>query len=70
MGITFGETSHIDRSDLALKLQNEPQKFKLLPSGRLAVTLQQDKDCTEEELLRILKDHIGSYKCTLRTNKA
>ncbi|MDP7040316.1 MAG: transcription-repair coupling factor [Myxococcota bacterium] len=62
VGITFGENSHIDRGDLALKLQNEPEKFKLLPSGRLAVTLQQDKDCSQEELLRILKDHIGSYK--------
>ena len=62
IGVTFGEHSLVDRNDLAIKLQNEPEKFKLLPSGRLAVTLQQDKDCSQEEILRILKDHLGSYK--------
>ncbi len=62
VGISFAENSSVDRQDLALRLQKEPEKYKLLPSGRLAVTLQQDKDFNDEDLLRLLKDHVGSYQ--------
>ena len=64
MGLSFVPEAPLDRDDLAKKLQREPQRYRLLPSGRLQITVDLPPGSTDADLLRVIRHEVGLMKAT------
>ncbi|MEZ0311099.1 MAG: TRCF domain-containing protein, partial [Myxococcota bacterium] len=64
MGLSFVAEAPLDRDDLAKKLQREPQRYRLLPSGRLQITVDMPPGSTDADLLRVIRHEVGLLKAT------
>ena len=59
IGVSFLPDATVDRARLALRIQQEPNHFKLLPSGRLAITVPAADDLSEIPFLRCVRSEIA-----------
>ncbi len=59
VGLTFVTTPPVDGRRLALRVQGAPERYRLLPSGRLAIVLDLAEDAPGLALLRCLRDELG-----------
>ncbi|MBI5508512.1 MAG: transcription-repair coupling factor [Deltaproteobacteria bacterium] len=59
LGLTFVSEPRLDVAALALRVQREPERIRVLPSGRLALTLPAAKDLAEMDLLRSVREELG-----------
>ena len=62
MGLSFVLKPPIDHEDLTTKLQKESQHYRLLPSGKLAITVNIPGNITEEETIRKIRDELSLLK--------
>jgi transcription-repair coupling factor (superfamily II helicase) len=60
LGLTFVPQPPIDSGELTRRLQLEPDRYRLLPSGRLVVTVVARAEPGPMELLRTVRDEIGA----------
>ncbi len=59
LGVGFLPEAPVDRSQLAQKLQSEPERYRLLPSGRLAITAKLPKGASPRTCLRLVREELG-----------
>ncbi len=59
IGLTFIPEPPIDQARLAVTLQAEPKRYRLLPSGRLAITVPIDQMPGSIALARLVRDEVG-----------
>ena len=59
LGLTFIPQPLIDSKGLAVLLQKQPEHFRLLPSGRLMMTLPTAVDLSPVDFLRAVREAIG-----------
>ena len=57
--LTFVHEPPVDAAALAGRVQREPQRFRLLPSGRLQITLDAATELVPMELLRAVREAVG-----------
>ncbi len=62
MGLAFIPEAPLDRDDLAKKLQREPARYRLLPSGRLQINVDLPAGSTNADLLRTIRHEVGLLK--------
>jgi transcription-repair coupling factor (superfamily II helicase) len=64
VSVAFAPDAPLDRTDLARRLQDEPQKYRLLPSGRLAITapLPLSAELAPREMLRRVREELGALR--------
>ncbi|MBC7793477.1 MAG: transcription-repair coupling factor, partial [Clostridia bacterium] len=62
IGVAFVQDASVDRDDLTKKLQLFPARYKLLPSGRLQITVQLAEDAPPAEFLRTIRQEVGQLK--------
>jgi hypothetical protein len=64
IGVAFAPDAPVDRADLARRLQEEPTRYRLLPSGRLAITapLPLGADLAPRQVLRHVREELGALR--------
>jgi len=61
MGLTFLTEAPLDRENIVWRCQKNPYQYRLLPSGRLAITLE-IKDNDNATFLRTVRHELGQLK--------
>ncbi len=62
IGLTFIIEATIDRADLVMRCQKEPSHYRLLPSGRLAITVVGSGPLEGKALLQVIRNELGQLK--------
>ena len=63
LGVAFSQDAPVDRQDLARRLVEEPARYRLLPSGRLAIRVPSGASAMPSRLLlRQIREEIGELK--------
>jgi transcription-repair coupling factor (superfamily II helicase) len=60
LGVGFLPDAPLDRLALAHRLQAEPEHYRLLPSGKLAITVKAPSGALPRTLLRLVREEIGA----------
>lgn len=64
LGLTFVPEAAVDRADLAQRCQNDPGRYRLLPSGRLAITTEPTASDAPVPFLRAVREALGGLQLT------
>lgn len=62
IGLHFLPHAAIDRQDIAQKIQTASERYRLLPSGRLAISNTCKKDLAPREFLQLVRHEVGQLK--------
>jgi transcription-repair coupling factor (superfamily II helicase) len=64
IGLAIAGDAPIDRTNLARRLQDEPARYRLMPSGRLAIIVPVPKgsDLSPRQLLRQVREALGALQ--------
>jgi transcription-repair coupling factor (superfamily II helicase) len=62
IGLSFAPNARIDRADLVRRCQEQPARYRLLPSGKLAITLPTVPSEDTGAFLRVVRQAIGELK--------
>jgi transcription-repair coupling factor (superfamily II helicase) len=64
MGLTFIAAAPIDREDLVQRCQREPDRYRLLASGRFAITVEAPGSGGTLAFLRAVREQIGQLRAS------
>ncbi len=59
--MSFVADPALDRADLARRAQREPNRYRLLPSGKLGIIVDAPES-TDLEFLRLVRHEVGLLK--------
>jgi transcription-repair coupling factor (superfamily II helicase) len=62
VGLTFLPDSPVDRNDIISRCQAAPDRFRLTPSGKLALTLPVDSSVPAKQLLQMVRREVSGLK--------
>jgi hypothetical protein len=62
IGLTFIAEAPVDRDDLVRRCQKTPEMYRLLPSGRLAMTVAGAGTLEGKDLLQAIRTALGHLK--------
>ena len=67
IGLTFVAEAPIDREDLVRRCQRQPARYRLLTSGRFAITVEAPRSGEPRAFLQTVRHEIGELRVSGRS---